>query len=380
MARRCAALILLVLSLLLSSAPAHARQVVTTEEEREHRAAEMKGYRALVDGYRTGDKTAVPGILQWEPKRLEAIVAIVGTSDDPSRLWTADQLRTATMLHTDAALDRLYEDERRVGFELHVASRLLQKGGSPLHAFGRDWYSVVSRTLRSVALFTVAERFLEDGRKRQPNDAALLYETGLLQEHTATFAAFIAQLDIPVGPLPRPGGPLQSQGPLTSLAGAHPSVAEARRALRSAAEWFQDALALDNSVELAQLHLGRVQMLRGDRQAPKLLERLTTSLNADTAYLATMFLAAAEARNERLGASERWYRAAIAKLPSAQSAYVGLSETLLKLGRGDESRATLRTLLERPANSVTEPWWWYLSDPGDELRRRLSALRDRVRQ
>jgi hypothetical protein len=284
------------------------------------------------------------------------------------------------MLHTDAAMGRLYEDERRVGFELDLASRLLQKGGPALHPFSRDWYSVVSRTLRSVALLTIAERFLEDGRKRQPNDAILLYESGLLQEHTATFAAFIAEVEVTIGPPPRPGSALQSHGEFGSRAGRHPSVAEGRRALTRAAEWFRDAFAIDSSIELAQLHLGRVQMLRGDREAPKLLERLTASSDADTAYLATMFLAASETRNDRHASAEKRYRAAIAKQPSTQSAHIGLSETLLRLGRGDESRDVLRTLLDRPAKSVTDPWWWYLSDSRDELRRRLSALREIVRQ
>jgi predicted Zn-dependent protease len=93
-----------------------------------------------------------------------------------------------------------------------------------------------------------------------------------------------------------------------------------------------------------------------------------------------MFLAASETRNDRHASAEKRYRAAIAKQPSTQSAHIGLSETLLRLGRGDESRDVLRTLLDRPAKSVTDPWWWYLSDSRDELRRRLSALREIVRQ
>lgn len=382
MIRGCAAsLLTLLFSTSLAPASAYARQVVTTEEEREQWAAELKRYRAVVNTYRTGDNTAVKTILAWDTKRLDAIVAAVDTTNDATRPWTIEQLKAAAMLHTDAAHDRLYEDERRVGIELDLAGRLLQKAGPEVHGFSRDWYSILTRTLRSVALFTVAEHFLENGRKRQPHDAVLLYESGLLHEHIATFAAFLAQVEAPSGPPPRPGGALQSHAEAGTRVGGHPSVGEQRRALNSAAEWLRDSLIADASSELAQLHLGRVQMLRGNRDASKLLERLAGSAaDSSTAYLATMFLAAMDARNARHASAENRYRAAIDKLPSSQSAYVGLSETLQKLGRGEESREVLGRLLVRPANAVTEPWWWYLSDPADDLRHGLAALRAAVRQ
>jgi tetratricopeptide (TPR) repeat protein len=360
--------------------PTYAGQVVTTEEERDQRAAELKRYRAVIEAYRGGDRTAVKTILAWDTKRLDAIVTTIGTAHDPIRAWTATQLKAAAMLHTDAAIERLYEDESQVGFQLDLGGRLLQKAGPEVVAFSRDWYSAVARTLRSVALFTVAERFLEDGRKRQPNDSLLLFESGVLQEHIATFAAFLVQVEGPSAPTPRPGGPFQSHA-AAETRGGHPSVPEQRRALNNSAGWLRESLALDAENELTQLHLGRVQMLRGDRDASKTLERLArSSTDSSTAYLATMFLAAMDARNDRHASAENRYRAAAEKLPLAHSAYVALSETLQKLGRGDESREVLRGLLARPPDSGTEPWWWYLSDPGNELRSRLAALRAAVRQ
>jgi tetratricopeptide (TPR) repeat protein len=365
---------------LLALSAASAGQVVTTEQEREQRAAELKRYRAVIDTYRTGDNTAVKTILRWDTKRLDATVTMVGTKQDPILGWTIEQFKTAAMLHTDAAVDRMYEDEQRTGFELDLAARLLQKGGPELHPFSREWYSIVSRTLRTVALFTVAERFLETGRKRLPNDPVVLYESGLLQEHIATFAAFLTQVDEPTGPPPRLAGPLQSHGSAAIGIGGHPGVAEQRRALNSAADRLRESLALDGTNELTQLHRGRVQMLRGNRDGAKLLEALAESAaNTETAYLATMFLAAMDTRDGRHGSAEKHYRAAIEKLPSAQSAYVGLSETLQRLGRGDESREVMRELLVR-SKSATEPWWWYLSDPRDVQRRRLAAMREAVRK
>lgn len=364
----------------LAVTAAAAGQVVTTEQEREQRAAELKRYRAVVNAYRGGDSAAAKTILEWDLKRLDAIVTAVDTALDPTRPWSNEQFKAAAMLHTDAAVERLYEDEQRVGHELDLGGRLLQKGGPELHEFSREWYSILARTLRGVSLFNVAEQFLENGRKRQPKDAVLLFESGVLQEHIATFAAFFVQIDVGPGP-PRPGGAVQSHGAPWITSGPHPSITENRRALNDAADWLHESLAVDVSNEVAQLHLGRVQMLRGSREAAKLLERLAeSSATSGTAYLATLFLAAMETRKGEHALAEKRYRSAVEKLPTAQSAYVGLSETLQRQGRGDESRESIRGVLLRSSNAVTEPWWWYLSDPHAELRRRLGLLRAAVRQ
>jgi tetratricopeptide (TPR) repeat protein len=368
-------------ALYLAQAAAAVGQVVITHAEREQQAAELRRYRALVNAYRGGDNAAVKTILAWDPKRLDAIVTTVNTRDDPTGPWTNEQFKAAAMLHTDAAMERLYEDEPRVGFELNLAGRLLEKGPPELLEFTREWYSAVARRLRGVVLFTIAERLLEDGRTRLPNDPVVLFESGLLHEQIASFAAFLTQVDVPDGPPARMGGPLQTHGTFAINPGRHPSVAEQRRALNSAADRLGESLAVEPANEQAQLHLGRVQILRGNRDGSKLLEKLAqSSRDTATAYLATMFLAAMDAREGRHGSAEKRYRAAIEKLPSAQSAYVGLSETLQRLGRGDESREVIHQVLVRPSNSTKEPWWWYVSDPQDAARRRIAALRDAVRK
>ena len=359
---------------------ARARQVVTKENEREQRATELKRYRTVVQTYRSGDNLAVKTILAWDTKRLDAIVAAVDTSQDPTRPWTQEDLKAAAMLHTDAAMELLSQDEPRVGFELDCGGRLLQKAGPDVHAFSRDWYSRVVRTLRTNVLFAIAERFLENGRKRLPNDAALLYESGLLYEHIATFAVYLAPVDTPNGVVPRPGAPLQGRTGYGPGFGRHPGVIEQQRALTHAAEWLTAALALDRPNDLVALHLARVQMLRGDPGASKSLERLTRVSDPSTAYLAAMFLGAIDTRKARYGAAEVQYRTALLKLPGAQSAQVALSETLQKLGRGDEARDVVRAFVEGPPVESMDPWWLYLSDPPEDLRRQLAALRGKARR
>jgi len=356
---------------------AYAQRIVTSEE-RERRASEMKFYRAVVDSYRAGQETAVKTILSCDVKRIDAIVSLVDTTQDPTRPWTKNELMAAAMLHTDAALELLVDDQKRAGFELDSGGRLLVKAGPEALAFSRDWYSRVVRTLRANVLFTIAAQFLESGRRRLPNDVVVLYESGLLYEHIATFAAYLAPVDAPGGIMPR-SGPLQSHIE-SPRAGRHPGVIEQQRALTSAAEWLAASVALDRSDDLVSLHLARVQMLRGDPGASKALERLIRAPDPSTAYLAAMFLGAMETRKGRHAAAEVQYRAALLKLPGAQSVHVALSETLQKLGRGDEARTVVRGAVERPLDAFIDPWWIYLIDPPDDLRRQLAALRGKARQ
>src|SRR5687767_7162678 len=112
MSRGLARLVLGLLWFSLRLTPAFAGQVVTTEEEREQRLAELKRYRAVVNTYRSGDNTAVKTILSWDTKQLDALVTTIDSTHDPTRPWTKEHLKAAAMLHTDAAMDRLYEDER----------------------------------------------------------------------------------------------------------------------------------------------------------------------------------------------------------------------------------------------------------------------------
>jgi predicted Zn-dependent protease len=125
-----------------------------------------------------------------------------------------------------------------------------------------------------------------------------------------------------------------------------------------------------------------VQALRGNYDAAaKLLQPLAASTaDVDTAYLATMFLGALHDRRGRHNEATQMYRRAVDRIPTAQSAYLALSEALQRLGRGDESREVLVNLFQRPAEARTEPWWWYLAEPVGDARRRMDALRESVRK
>ena len=348
--------------------------------ERARLEAELKRYHSFINAYRSGDDTAVDEILAWDAERLPKIVAAAGSSLDVFKPWDEARVKAATMLHTDAAFRLIERDEKRSSYHLELAARLVALGGRDLHAFARRWYTAVSRLLRDRVQLFVAEGLLERGRESLPGDAAILYESGVLQEQIATYAAFITIVatELPVSR----GHGIGMQGMSSaSASGTNRSLGEQRKALDSAARFFRQALEADSSSELTALHLARVQMLRGnDDDAAQPLQRLAASVDADTAYLATMFLGAMHQRRGRHDDAAAKYRSAIDKNPGAQSAYVALSEVQQKLGRGDEARSTLLALLERPATERTEPWWWYLVEPVGEARARVDAIRVEVRK
>ncbi len=348
------------------------------DRERARLEAELKRYHGFVNAYQAGNDDAVAEILAWDRDRLTAIIGATQTPLDVFRTWDDARVRGAAMLHTDAAMRVLDGDDARLPFQLGLAARLLYKGGAEAAPFARNWYTAVVRVLRDRALLFVAEGLLEDGRRHLPRDPIILYESGVLQEQIATFSALT---NVTVNEIPLPRGGSGSVQAVETTEFGHRMVVENRRALRSAAGWLQDSARTDPSSELAQLHLGRVQSLRGNYdEAAKQLRTLATSAgDRDTSYLATMFLGAIHQRRGRHAEAEQLYRQAIQKVPSSQSAYVALSEVLQKLGRGDESREVLMRVLHTPAASRTEPWWWYLQEPIGEATRRLASLRDSVR-
>ena len=302
-------------------------------------AADLKRYHGLVNAYREGANDSVDEILAWHAERLTKVIGAAQSPLDDFRPWNDVRFKAAVMLHTDAAV-RVLDDEPRSRLHLTVAAQLLRMAGETLHPFARTWSVTVTRVLRDRVRLFLAEGLLERARKHLPGDPVILYESGVLQEQIATFSALITETVTEI-PSSRMSGGHTAMGQTLGSSGNR-NVLEWRRSLDNAAEWLREALEAHPSSELAQLHLGRVQALRGNYgEASKLLQPLAAStVDVDTAYLATMFLGALHDRRGRPSEAEQMYRRAVDKIPAAQVAYVALSEALQKLGRGDESRET----------------------------------------
>ena len=361
---------------------ATAQEVVRQDAERERLETFLKRYHVLIDAYRDGDDKAVTEIIAWERKRLTDVVNSAQTPADVLRRWDQDRFKAAAMLHTDAAIRAIESDDTLAAFQLQLASQLLFTGGPDVRPFARTWYVTVTRVLRDRARPLVAEALLERARQHLPGDAVVLYESAVLQELIATFSAFVTETIVPSRPFA--DSPAQDIRNLDNTRAAQEDrrLKSWRAATDNAARWLNDALKADPASELAQLHLGRVNVLRGNHEdASRLLQRLIASAaDVNISYLASMFLGAMHDRRGHYDDAERMYRQAIARVPSAQSAYIALSQLLQKRGRGSESREVVTTMLQHDAEARTEPWWWYLADSISEVRQRLDALRASVRK
>jgi hypothetical protein len=57
-----------------------------------------------------------------------------------------------------------------------------------------------------------------------------------------------------------------------------------------------------------------------------------------------------------------------------------MSALLQRTGRGDQSRALLRLVVDAVPSSRRDPWWSYFHEPSEVTLARLDALRREVRQ
>lgn len=320
-------------------------------------------YKALVMAYRAGDDSSADRLHALDARVLPDIIATL-RAEEP--FFLRENIRAACMLHADAALAAV--SGRSGGdwwFHMDLASQLLQWAGPEAQPFTRRWYLTISRHLREIG-WQLAERLLEAGRRRLPGDPVVFYESAHLQEAVAADSA-IQALDFPGRAFPT----------VASAAGRRRMAR-----LNAAAGWLRDALKADPSHAMARLHLGRVQMLRGDEdEALRLLTAFPAgSDDPASMYLAALFAGATCERRGRLDDAAASYRLAIQHWPSGYAGRLALSHVLRVAGKGDGARDQLERLFDQTADPRGEPWWWYLVEPPGIARERLEALRRMVRE
>ena len=341
----------------------------------------IREYHAAVAAYRRGGDDALARLESWDLKSLERVLAGVGTTADEARPWDHARLKAAAMLHTDVAvrlLDRA-EIEAAVA-HLGAAGLVLKTGGPEVRLYSSRWHQAVARMLRARNLLLVAESFLESARARLPQDATILYESGVLQEllATDTTVPLVIQLRSfePVPSTPRGTAPRRLDRDVVD------AIRRRRAAsLNRATGWLRASLARDSANALARLHLGRVQTMRGeDDEARRLLEDVRRSGDPAEVYLATLFGGVAHERQGKLDAAADAYRDAIERQPLGHAAYVALSAVLQRSGRGDESREVLRRAVDAAPRNRRDPLWSYLAEPAAIAVLRFDRLREEARR
>ena len=370
--------LLLLLLALLPAAPAGGGVLSFQQEsdtDQQIPCLELLGYHTLVQKYRKGQDLSVEAIGEWKGKRIHDAVAACATYANVMRALH----KAAVMMHTDAALRLSAPGEALAAMQqLDAASWLLMKAGPQLRPYASQWYVATARMLRERNWLGEAEQVLEWGRERLPQDAAVFYESGALEELLA------ADTSLPerISTSPRGLAATVDSRAHSPLDRRDVTTLKERRTgrLNSAARWLQASLGAEPSNATAHLHLGRVQTLRNDHAAARReLQQASTSSDPGIGYLARLFTGALEERLHRAEAAEQAYRDAIEWFPRGQAAYVALSATLQRAGRLDEARDVLGRMLRVDRRSGGEPWWFYFYETGDVVRARFNRLRTEAR-
>jgi tetratricopeptide (TPR) repeat protein len=324
---------------------------------------EPDAYRRIRDAYRRGDETAIATLLGWERNATEKAIELIGRGPDSAR-WTAGDIKAAALLHTAAALRLLNESvEETALFHLDAAGRILKRGEPDVNAFASGWYVAIARLLRDQLRGEAALNVLRLGRERLRDDPAVLCESGELAELLAAQA---------IDQLPRDlAAPLS----LRTANNLVDTLSKQRTdQLDGAARWLRQSVERAPSNPDAQLHLGRVLMLRGeDAAALSALTSIQPSAPPATRYLASLFIGAVHERKGALDAALDAYRLATEILPRSQVAHIALSEVLQSAGQGDQSRAVLEAMLSRSQEQV-DPWWFYFFETKSAVNARIAAL------
>ena len=257
---------------------------------------------------------------------------------------TPQQLIAAAMLHTELASRVIDNTPSLASFHIGTASRLLDaliagdRRNERALAVKRRWYEFIVSLYTSRALLNEAERFARDGLADFPRDAVLWVAFGAIQEMRLGFD----EPDLR-GVLP------DNSRALTRLT----------RSFDAAASNFRRALAIDNGLATAHLHLGWVHFILHDsRAAEDLRAALAQAPDDGVRYLAHLFLGAVAERDKRLADARQEYEAAQAIGPAYQTPFVALIRVEEELGHHARARELAQTFAELPLK-VEDPWWDY---------------------
>lgn len=291
-----------------------------------------ESYRDIVEEFRATPDPAIEKLLHLP---ASAVASGIDEATRSTSVWPLVSRGAALVLQTDAALYRLSRDRSAAWGDLERALTLAD-------ALARD---PESAWLVHQWFIVVNVAFKDDAR------------VNALVEHWRAAPWFAATSAMDHGlDLEASGSMFGSSRPPhgTEMEVYDPD------AFRQAVPYYQDAIAAH--LEIAAVHLGRIEMLRGHPDAARRLfaQAARESHWRTTTYLANLFVGSMAERDGDRAEAERRYRLALAALPGAQSARVALAALLARAG---ENATAARALAERPGDvaspSSFDPWWAY---------------------
>jgi tetratricopeptide (TPR) repeat protein len=339
-------------------------------------------YLELVERYARGEGgPAVKGLARFSDAELARMAQAAQAAAVARRGQSADAplpLRAAAMLHLE--LDEAERPEwggteqprRCPGRQAEIAGRYaaLLAASDDSRDFARRFFLVLAHRCQWDACLPEAERWAREGLKLFPRDAELLLAAGSALEESTTIWN---------------GSPTVERPSMFAREREEARTAAVERAgrYRRAQSLFEQAIAADDGLTLAKLHLGRVQWRLGELEAAqKTLEQLIDrATDPEAAHLARLFLGRVHEDAGRLAPAVEQYRLALSLSPGAQAAAVALSHALRLTGEAAESREVLRRALAYAGRRAhREAYWDYLVDAAVDVEEQLAALREESRR
>jgi tetratricopeptide (TPR) repeat protein len=280
--------------------------------------------------------------------------------------------RAAAMMELERAVDeafaagKLDSVPRHIEFGRWVLQLAPRSASESEPAFSRLWYRAVVFFLSGLASPAGMEQVLTDAEQLFPFDDEIKLSRGAQLELLAT-PPFNAAL-LPVGQLTRPERQQRMELRTARL------LDDARRA-------YEAAVEMNPANAEGWIRLGFLRLRRGDVEGAAAASHAPRASDAPwLRYMAAMLTAAVCSRREDWDGAAAAYRQAIGVVPGAQSAMIGLSEALIRSGRGRESAAALDGLFSAPRHGArTDPWWDYAAGPAWRLMDVIDTLRSRIR-
>jgi tetratricopeptide (TPR) repeat protein len=330
-----------------------APQYETPIEARELTLANQYRHVAELYGRQQFDPS-ITALAAWKKADIETAVGRLHSNLLAGGRWTPRLTRIAVMLHTDLAMRRFEDDRGSTDGQWHLrmAERLLRF--PELHSqdpFRREWYLAAATAYHSMVDSFSARELLRLARTLFPRDAAVLFASGTTEETIAN--------------IPPARRTLVTQEFLQQARSARTwELAQAR-------EYFRRALEIVPDHERARLHLGRVLMLLGSRDAVDTLTSLEKSREAPIRHLAALFLGAFHQERRAWSNAVSAYESSLRHHPRSRAAAIALSEALEHGGRTADARQVLVSHLElQDPSPDREPWveYWRLQAPAmDDL-------------
>jgi hypothetical protein len=276
-------------------------------------------YGDVVEQFASSPNDAIARVLAMPAADVDRAVH---DASQPDSGWSADALDRALLMHGDAAitlaLDHRPEADRQQSLADEIATAAARQTGNEW--FVHRWYKAFTARFPSPVV--------DQHWRQQPwFRAAAAVDRGLeLESHAAKFEA-----------------------PTEAVTYNPPEY-------RQAIPLFEQGLA--GHFAVAAVHLGRIQMLRGnDAEATRLLEAgAHDPASRVNRYLAELFLGSLFERDAILASAEAHYRAALAALPRGQAGRFALAALLARRGHETDARLALADAAPAP---FYDPWWSY---------------------